>query len=253
MMESGEEMAVPAGIAGTEGQPPRLGFGAKFWNLFVDPRKTFASIGRSHEWIILWIIVAVVSIAAYMPMKKIVQHDQIARVEERLQKTPQVTAEQRQEILDRMRSQFDNPLYLLFVPGAQIVILVIVAAILLFIGNILLGGNTSYLKMLNAYAWTMMIVIPSSIVTVPLVMAKGSMDISLGLGALTTAETGAFVKKVLSSFELFGLWQVWLSSVAVAVLAGVRTGKAFAAVFVTWLIWVLIQGGLATLGISFGM
>lgn len=251
MMESAEQVAAPA--PGMSDQPQHLSFMAKLWNLFVDPRKTFGSIGHGHEWIILWIIVAAISIGAYLPMKSIIQHDQIARVEEQLQRNAQMSAEQRQEILDRMRSQFDNPIYLLLVPVTQVVVLVIVAGILLFIGNILLGGNTSFLKMMNAYAWTMMIAIPSAIVTVPLVMAKGSMDISLGLGALTTAETGAFVKKVLSSFEVFGLWQVWLSSVAVSVLAGVQTGKAFTAVFIAWLIWVLIQGGLATLGISFGM
>jgi len=233
-------------------QTPHLGFGAKLWNLFFDPRKTLASIVPNHEWIILWLLVSAISIGAYMPIKSIVKQSQIQQVEERLKSSSQVTEQQRAEILERMESQFDKPLNLLWIPAVQLVILAVVAGILLFLGNIILGGNSGYLKMLNAFAWTMMIVIPGSLVTVPMVLAKGSMDVSLGLGVLTSAETGAFVKKLLSSFELFALWQVWLSSTAVSVLARVPAKKAFVAVFVAWLVWVIVQGGLATIGMQFG-
>jgi hypothetical protein len=83
-------------------------------------------------------------------------------------------------------------------------------------------------------------------------MAKGSMDVSLGLGVLASAETGGFLKQLLSSFELFGLWQVWLSSVVVSVVANVNSGKALWAVFGVWFVWVLAQSGLALLGVQLG-
>ena len=121
----------------------------------------------------------------------------------------------------------------------------------LFYVGVMLPMWASYI--VKAYAWTMLIVIPASIVTVPMVMAKGTMDVSLGLGVLTSADTGAFVKKILSSFELFGLWQVWLSAVAVSVIAETPIRKALWSVFAAWFVWVLIQGGLATLGLNFGM
>lgn len=233
-------------------EEPPLGFFGKLWNLFVDPRKTFASVKPNHEWIILWILVGVISIGAYMPIKSIVKQSQMDAVAEQLKSNPQIPEERRAAILEQMESRFENPVFMLFVPAFQLVVLVFVAGVLLFLGNIILGGNCSYLKMLNAYAWTMMIVIPGSIVTVPMIMAKGSMDISLGLGVLTSADTGPFVKKLLSSFELFALWQVWLASVAVSVLAHVPGSKALGAVFVAWLVWVVVQGGLATLGVQFG-
>lgn len=238
--------------ASPSGTPEPLGFGAKLWNLFVDPRKTFQSVRANHEWVIVWLLVSVISIGAYLPIKSIVKESQIAQVEERLDQNQQMSEEKKAEVLSGMEEQFENPVYLLFVPISQILMIVIVAGVLLFIGNILLGGTASYLKMLNAYAWTMMIVIPGSIVTVPLIMAKGSMDVSIGLGVLASAETGPFVKKILSSFELFGLWQVWLSSVAVSVIANVDSRKALYSVGAVWFVWVLIQAGLATLGISFG-
>ena len=127
----------------------------------------------------------------------------------------------------------------------------IVASVLLFIGNIILGGTSGFLKMVNAYAWTMMIVIPAAIVTMLLIKAKGTADVSLGLSILTTPDTNAFVKSLLSSIEIFGLWQVWLSALAVSVLASVDTKKAFWSVAAAWLVWVLIKAGLATLGSTF--
>lgn len=244
--------SIPTQLPESEPEAPRLGFFGKLWSLYVDPKKTFASVGHNHEWIILWLIVAAISIGSYMPIRSIVREAQMQQVEERLDQA-NVPEEQRVQIRERVSAQFDNPMYLLFVPGTQILVLVIVAGVLLFLGNIILGGDTSYLRMLNAFAWTGMLVIPGVIVTIPMVMAKESMDVSIGLGVLTSPGTGAFLKSLLSSFELFALWQVWLSSLAVSVLAKVDAAKAFWAVFIIWLIWVLAKSGLAILGIQFGM
>lgn len=237
----------------TPDAPAKLGFGAKLWNLFVDPRKTFGSIGDGHEWIVLWLIIAAVALAGYYPIKDIVKATQIEQVEKQLANNPGVSPEQRQEIVDNMAENFENPVWMLLTPVFQLIAMVIAAAVLLFIANIILGGNTKFIPMLNAYAWTGMLTIIGTIVVVPLVMAKGSMDVSLGLGVLASEETGAFVKKILTSFELFGLWQVWLSSVAVSVLGRAPMGKSFAMVFTVWFVWVLAQAGLATIGVNFGM
>ena len=231
---------------------PRLSFGAKLWNLFVDPRKTFASGGHKHEWVILWILVSLIAIGTYLPIKPIVKQSQIEAIEERLDQNPQITPEQRQEIIESVEQQFENPLYLLFVPVSQLVVLFIVAGILLFFGNIILGGRIGFSQMLNAYAWTMMIAIPAGIITVPMVLAKESMDVSIGLGILASPETGAFLKSFLSSLEVFALWQVWLSAVAISVLAQTETNKAFWTVAAAWLVWIIAKAGLATLGVQFG-
>jgi len=251
-MEEMDATSIPTQLPEGDSDAPQLGFLGKLWNLFVDPKKTFASVGRNHEWVILWILASLISIGSFMPIKAIVKEARLDQVEEYLE-AQNVPEERREEFRDGVRRQFDDPKYLLFVPATLLVALLIVSGILLFLGNIILGGDTSYLRMLNAYAWTGLIVIPATIVTIPLVMAKGSMDVSIGLGVLTSADTGPFLKKLLSSFELFALWQVWLSSVAVGVLAGVQTSKAFWAVFVIWLIWVMAQSGLAALGIPLGM
>ncbi len=237
----------------TGNAPERLGFSGKLWNLFLDPRKTFDSVGDGHEWIVLWLIIAAIALAGYYPIKDIVKTSQIEQVEKQLEGNPGVTPEQRQEIVDNMAENFENPVWLLLTPVFQLIAMLFVAAVLLFIANIILGGNTKFILMLNAYAWTGMLTILGTLVVVPLVMAKGSMDVSLGLGVLASEETGPFVKKVLTSFELFGLWQVWLSSVAVSVLGKAPIGKSFATVFVAWFVWILAQGGLATIGVNFGM
>lgn len=246
--DDGSLMGTESPVSGEQ----HMGFGAKLWNLFVDPRKTFASVTKNHEWLILWLIVSAVAVGSYLPIKPIVRQDQIKKIEDSLSQNPQITAEQRQEILDRVAGQFDNPLFLLIVPVSQLVMMFAVASILLFIGNIILGGSIGFQKMLNAYAWTTMLAIPAGIVTVPMVMAKGSLDVSLGLGVLTTPDTGAFIKSLLTSVEIFALWQVWLSAVAVSVLAPTDTKKAFWSVAAAWLVWIIVKAGLSTLGVNFG-
>jgi len=229
-----------------------LSFAAKWWNLYVDPRKTFASVRKNHEWVIIWLLVSAIALGSYLPIKSIVRADQMQKIEDRLDQNPNIPAEQRQEILDRVANQFDNPIFMLFVPVSQLVMLFIVASILLFMGNIVLGGTIGFQKMLNAYAWTMMLALPAGIVTVPMVMAKGTLDVSLGLGMLATPETGAFLKSLLTSIEIFAVWQVWLSAVAIAVLGPADMKKAFWSVAAAWFLWIIVKAGLATLGVQFG-
>ena len=233
-------------------QSPTLGFGAKLWSLFVDPRKTFQGVRRNHEWVILWLLVGAISIGGYLPIKDIYKHDQLERAEERLSQMTQLTPEQQEQALSDAEARFENPAFLLIGPVFILLAMVIVAAVLMFLGNIVLGGNTSFLLMLNAFGWIMLIALPEVILKVPLVIAKGSSDVSLGLGVLTGPETTGFLKTFLSSFEVFAIWQVTLSSIALSVLADVDTKKAFWAVFITWMIWVVVKSGLAAIGLDFG-
>ena len=54
-------------VSGVPEEAPPMSFGAKLWNLYVDPRKTFASVRRNHEWVILWILVSVIAVGSYLP------------------------------------------------------------------------------------------------------------------------------------------------------------------------------------------
>lgn len=245
-----EESGIPAT---TEPGAPQLGFGAKLWSIFVDPRKTFASIGRNHEWIILLVLASLIAIGGYLPVKEYVRQGQLDMMEEYLDARPQIPEEQRAEIMQSVSDRFDNPMNLLWVPVGHAVRLFVVAGIMLFLANIIFGGSTGYLQMLNASAWVLMITLPATIVTVPLIVAKGSMDVSIGLGVLAGADMGDFLKTFLKSFDLFTLWQVWLSGVAIAVLAPTSAGKGFWGIFIAWLIWVMAQSGLAAIGIPIMM
>jgi hypothetical protein len=235
------------------GTTPQLGFGGKFWSIFVDPRKTFASIGRNHEWIILLVLASLIAIGGYVPVKDYVRQSQLDMMEQYFESHPQISEDQRAEILQSVNDRFDNPMNLLWVPVGFAVRLFIVAGVMLFLANIIFGGSTGYLKMLNATGWVLMITLPATIVTVPLVMAKGSMDVSLGLGVLAGAGMGDFLKTFLKAFDLFTLWQVWLSGVAIAVLAPTSTSKGFWGIFIAWMVWVLAQSGLSAIGIPIMM
>jgi len=199
------------------------------------------------------ILASLIAIGGYLPVKEYVRQAQLERMEQYLDERPQITAEQRAEIMQSVNQRFDNPMNLLWVPVGFIIRLFIVAGIMLFLANIIFGGSTSYLRMLNAYSWTLMITIPATIVTIPLIMAKGSMDVSLGLGVLASADMGGFLSTFLKSFEIFTLWQVWLAGVAISVLAPTSTAKGFWGIFVAWMIWVLAQSGLAAIGIPIMM
>jgi len=128
-----------------------------------------------------------------------------------------------------------------------------VSGILLFLGNILMGGQTNFRDVLNMYALTWLIAIPENIVKVPLMISKGSMKVETSLALLLSSENSStFLQTILGKFDLFGLWQLGLVIFGLSLLCRTSVGKSTAAVGLTWFIFVLIQAGLASIGVRFG-
>ena len=233
-------------------ETPQMGMVGRFLAVFTDPRKAFTCVRKNHEWIIVLVLAAAVSIGSYQFTKPIIRKDVIAQLEEQLKSNPNVSAERRQEIMDTVAARFDNPWLQFLGPVWMLVVFAVVAGILLFLGNILMGGQTNFLTVLNMYALTWLVVIPETIVKVPLVISKSSTKVETSLALLLSAEnSNKFLQTLLGKFDLFGLWQLALVILGLSVLCRTSFGKSAAAVGAAWFILVLIQAGLASIGLGF--
>lgn len=237
----------------TAPEPPQVGMIARFLALFTDPRKAFSSIRRNHEWVVLLIIMSVLGIAMYQVTKPILVKDQIATLEDRLDQIDNLPAERKQEILDQQAAQLANPIWQFVTPVYFVIVFMVGAGVLLFLGNIILGGETKFLYVLNMFALTWLITIPEVIVKVPLILSKESTKVQTSLALLLPADqANGFLGTVLGKFDIFGLWQLILVIIGLSVLTKASVNKSAWAVGTVWFIWVLIQAGLASLGFNFG-
>lgn len=200
--------------------------------IFTSPRAVFASLRERPRILGALLIVVGVSLAATLLILDVIAQDQAAAIESR----PGMTAEQIEAAMKVARVS---------IPVAAVVMNLVmgllIAGLYLFLANILLGGSTTYRKMLAAVFHISLVSIPSAIVRVPLILAKGTAQVSLGPAALLPTEGDkGFLYHLLSQFDLFNLWMIGLSIIGVSVVAGVPMKKSAVALCVMWAVLFLI-------------
>ncbi len=234
-------------------ETPQMGMVARFVGVFTSPRRSFASIKRNHEWLAAILVVLIFGMGSYALTRPYIIKGQLATFEERLDANSNMPEAQKQEILDGYEEQISNPVWLLLGPVFLVIVALIASAILLFLGNIVLGGQAKFLTVLNMYCLTFLVGVPETIIKLPMILSKKSIDVKTSLGLLASSESvGPFMSTILDKFDIFAIWQVALVSIGLSVLTKTSVGKSATVVVIVWLLWVIIQAGLATLGVNFG-
>jgi len=230
----------------------------RFINIFYSPKEVFASLTRSRwAWITPVIVLFVIGLATYPLMKTIIADERVRAMENSplFQRLPE---SQKEEIFESTRESIINPppyQYALGILGTFIPLLV-GGGIMLLIGNIILGGETKLWAMLNVYAFASLISIPESIVKVPLILSKKSMDIRTSLAIILPGDdTASFTYAFLNNIDIFSIWMITLVVIGMGVfLQNVSAKKIAVWVSIFWLIWVLINSTMEHfLGGGFGL
>ena len=196
--------------------------------IFTAPRAVFEYLRESPRVLGALVIVCVVALCATIPITNVIIQDQITKMQSKPNMTPEAIA--------RATGVMKATVPITGVLG-NIVIILVLAAIYLFIANIILGGSTNYKRMMAGIAHVSLIGILSSIVRVPLILAKGTSDVTLGPAVfLPTEQHKTFLYHLLAQCDVFAIWMLGLSALAISVLAGVPTRKATTAVVILWLV-----------------
>jgi len=224
------------------GQLSRIG------NLFFDPVKTFRSLDVKPSWLWAFIIVAVVALISSQLLYSLTIKEQLARISS----LPNISAEQLEVTKGRMMNPTNRIISTVATPIGVLLMLLVVSAVLYFVFSILLGGNSSFKRVLSVYTYSSLIAIPSAIVTIPLAFAKGTAKISLSPALLLSAEKAeTFLGSFLSQFGFFALWQYILVSVGLSLVYKFSKGKSFVTVAILWVIASVVMAVLSKFGRGF--
>jgi hypothetical protein len=239
-------------IASVQPEEKPMGGAAKVLNLFFEPKKVFESLRIKPTWLVPFIIIALLGIGFFYTTYPYIMNQQVERIRDN-DKIPQ---DQKQTIIDKMTESSHPPLWQLpLAPIGTIFVFVILAAILFFVFNVILGGDSSFRRVFSIYCYSNLIAIPSMIVKLPLIMLKKDIGVQTSLALLLSAESKeTFLYRVFSGFDIFTLWAVILISIGMGVLYRYTTKKSFTIVFVLWVLLILITSGLSGLfGGMFGL
>ncbi len=227
-----------------------MGFFEKLAGIFISPRETFEALDRKPTWLIPFLIVVAVVLVMTVLTRDIGMQDMLARFE---------ASDMPQEQIDRIVEQSQGPgryFQIIGVPVFMIATWCLFAGILLFTGNTILGGKSTFKKMLSMVSWSSLIGIVSAAIHTALIVTKGTtqgVTTSLAL-LLADPEPGAkpsFLFRLLSKFDVFTIWEMVLWAIGTSVLYRFSMKKSAGMVAVLWVLWVIISvtvGGLFNFG-----
>ncbi|MCK4427309.1 MAG: YIP1 family protein [candidate division Zixibacteria bacterium] len=222
-----------------------MGGTSKVLNIFFEPRRVFESLKIKPTWLVPFLIAVLLAMGFLYFAFPLIMDQQVQRIQE----MEQIPEARKLEIIEGMREKDSPPLWQLALPPVfGLIVLVVVAGILFFVFNVFLGGDSTYSRVFSVYSYSGLVAIPSMIVKFPLIMLKGDLDVQTSLALLLSANAkDTFLYSVLSSLDIFSFWQVILVSMGMGVMYKYSTKKAFIAVLVLWLIYILAKSGLTTL------
>ncbi len=220
-----------------------IGVIARMVGTFISPGRTFASLNQQvghWDWLIPLIVMAIVAmISAYIIMP-ITQTGARDATPEHVQKDATLSEEQQARVQESMEKAGSIAVVVLAPIGAA-ASLFVQAAIFLALANFILGGSGNYKKTITVASYSTLVGIPGAIVTLPLMLAKGSLNVQVGPGLLLpTSMEGSYIYHVLTMVNLFSIWQYSLVVIGLGIIADVPTKRTACGVFGLWIVYVLI-------------
>ncbi|MEE9208057.1 MAG: YIP1 family protein [Gemmatimonadota bacterium] len=215
----------------------------RFVQVLTSPAKLFDALGGKPRWLgaLLLAVGVGIAIVALIPLELI---------EEMMM--AQVPADATPEQMEAMESQAGLAGVLRWLGPAvfQPIMLLIIAVFLLLVFNLLMGGEASFKQLFAFTTHANLIGIVGGLVTLPLILARGSLDTAMSLGLLAPGmDSGSFAFKFLNGLNLFGIWTAVVLGIAMSRLyPKVSTGTAVGILLGTYVVIKFIGaaiGGLA--------
>jgi hypothetical protein len=231
------------------------GFFQNLVDVYFSPREAFTRIVRSPSFV-LPLVAYLVLVLGFTGiwMNQIDAREFVKMQLEESGRWDKIPADQREAVLDRAPGQMKIFGWLgpvVFTP----LMLVVVAAVLMFIFRFFYSGEVAFTPAFAVVTWVFFAV---ALVTTPLLLLvlhlKGDWNVNpqdvvqANLGLLLDKSTAAKpLWALLTSVDVFSLWMVFLLAVGFAVASRKTTASALWGVAIPWILIVLVKVGWAAL------
>jgi hypothetical protein len=238
-------------------EQPGDSFLSRALGVFISPGRAFESIARRPDFLAPLIIAVVAAIAVSETMLAKIGMEQIVRKSiEMSSRASQMSADQMQQavhrgatiggILARVGEVVGVPLYLL-----------IIAAVGLFIVNVMFGGTIKLKASFSVVCYANLVGLVGGALALVVILfgdpeqfnPQNFIPSNIGF-FLNPHETSKFLYSLASSFDVFTTWFLILTAMGLSAASGkkVRTVPIFATFIGFWLVWALAKAGLSMLG-----
>jgi hypothetical protein len=231
------------------------GFFQNLIDLYFSPRDAFTRIVRSPRVLVPLVVYAVIVLGFTGVWMSKMDPTEFMKIQiEESGRADQMSAEQRQQIIEQ-QARFMPIFGWVVGPVVIAVMLLVVAAALMFIYRFFYAGEVSFKQSLAIVVWVFLAV---SIVSVPVTLAvlalKGDWNVDpnqvvqANLGLLLDKSTAAKpLWALFTSIDVFVLWMVFLLAVGFGVACRKSTSSAIWGVGIAWALMVACKVGWAAI------
>ncbi len=210
--------------------------------VFVSPSSIMQDIAARPSWVLPLILVTIVGSVSAFFLKDVILQTQLEAMEKRNMTAEQI--EQARPMMEKMMT-YTVPLFLLVTTP---LFYLVIAGVLMFLGNVILGGETKFSQLFSITCWSGVITVLSSLINVPIMANKMVMESATSLSSLLPSEENkSLLYHLFSQIDLFWIWWVAVIGFGVAAVYKFSTRKAMTMVFSLWAIYVVIAVALKSM------
>jgi hypothetical protein len=242
----------------TPAQPQISSFFSRVTNVFASPGELYGEVAvtpvQRSSWLIPLLCSLLLAIVfTYALYNNPALRQQIYEIQERAMKEQvtagKMTSEQYEQITNGMESSGATMFMLIGGTGAALTLTAMFFGISLLLWLLIrfaLKSSAGYTKILEVYGLASFIGILGTIITLLTMTLFNSMYAtpSGALLVLGTFDPTRFADRLLSSLNVFTIWQVVVLGFGMAAVAGKSRGTAMGMVFGLWVVWVLLSSAM---------
>ncbi len=208
-------------------EPRSMGLLQRFIGIFTAPQATLNDIAQRPDWIVPLVFIALATFLLTQWIVPAVVQDAKPEIEKRLAQR-EIPAEQAEQITEASLRNIRSFSAVSAGVGTIIVSLITAAAIL-FIGNIVLGGKSNFLQIFSVFMWTGLVSILGFLLKVPLILKQMTTKIHFSPAAFfpAEAETGTLFR-IAAVFDLFTIWRIVLIAIGFSLIYRFSMRKSIA-------------------------
>lgn len=233
----GPAPADPEAADGGDAGEPLPNLAVRVWELLTAPGRLFDRLRERPAWIGALVLMIAVAVASTWIMPA-----EVLREAASANMPADASPDQVESAVGFARIAG----YIGSVVGPPVAVAV-VAGVLLFAFNVVLGGAARYVQLFSVTVHAMLITSLGGIVVLPLVVSSGDPTTALALDLLVPGLEEGFLYRFLHGLNVFGLWAAALLALAVSRIYPRRTFGGAAAVVLslyvgTKVLWAVLAG-----------
>ena len=227
--------------AGEAASAPLRPLWGRFWGVLVSPRAVFEELAGRPAWIGAALLLAVFSlIVSFVIYDPIIYPTMMEQAERQVSSSDQ---------LAQAEAMYASPGMKAFVSAmaaiANFVIIFVIGFLLTGASSFLLGAKVTWKQGVSVAAHSLLVLLPRSLLTLPIMFQRESAEVSLGPGVFFPPSEavgfgGKFFAALMGGFDLFQLWALALVVLGIAVAGKQEPGRVARVVVPGYLVLIVI-------------